>query len=81
VRLKKGDLIRWIIDHDMYAVSGSDVQPIKPVYAYGIIIDVSLNDSKNVVVCRLEKDGSTLIMHMIHDGFEIVSSTKDTEKP
>jgi len=81
VGLKKGDLIRWIIDHDVYAVSGSEVQPIKPVYAYGIIIDVSLNDSKNVVVCRLEKDGSTLMMHMIHDGFEIVSSTKDTEKP
>ena len=79
--LNKGDLIRWIDDYDLYAVSEDEVEPIQPIYAYGIIIEVSKNDPKNVVVCRLESDGPNLVLHMIHDGFELVSSSKATNSP
>lgn len=76
--LSKGDLIRWVDDYDMYAASEDEIQPIHPIYAYGIIIEVSKNDPKNVVVCRLESNGPNLVLHMIHDGFELVSSSKTT---
>ena len=79
--LKRGDLIRWVEDYDMYAASETEIQPIKPLYAYGIIIEVSKSDAKSVVVCKLKNDGSSIILHMIHDGFEIVSASNSEEKP
>jgi len=79
VGLKKGDLIRWVEDYDMYAASETEVQPIRPLYAYGIIIEVSKNDPKNVVVCKLKNDGTSIVLHMIHDGFELVSSSKNNK--
>ena len=77
--LNKGDLIRWVDDYDMYAASEHEVQPIRPIYAYGIIIEVSKNDPKNVVVCRLQNEGPNLVLHMIHDGFELVSSSENNK--
>ena len=65
----------------MYAASETEIQPIKPLYAYGIIIEVSKSDAKSVVVCKLKNDGSSIILHMIHDGFEIVSASNSEEKP
>ena len=75
--LKKGDLIRWIIDYNIYEAGEHEVLPINPVYAYGIIFEVSIQDPNNVVVCQIRKDGTLLMIHMIHDGFELVSSAKN----
>tara|TARA_R110001583_G_scaffold11785_2_gene52878 strand:- start:310 stop:543 length:234 start_codon:yes stop_codon:yes gene_type:complete len=77
VGLKKGDLIRWIIDYNVYEASEDEVLPIDPIYAYGIIFEVSVQDPNNVVVCQIREDGTLLMIHMIHDGFELVSSAKN----
>jgi len=74
VDLKKGDLIRWITEHDLFEVTEDEVFPIKPVYAYGIIFEVSKTDPNNVIVCQMRSDGTLLMIHMIHDGFEVISS-------
>lgn len=79
--IKKGDLIRWIVDYDIYEVDEDGVTPANPIYAYGIIMDVSSKDSKNAVVCKMKHDGSYIMLHMIHDGFEIISSSNEEEKP
>ena len=71
--LDPGDLIRWIDDYDVYEASGDVVTPIQPIYAYGIVVEVSKTDPKNVVVSRFSENGGLKILHMIHDGFEIVS--------
>ena len=64
--LGPGDLIRWIIDYDVYEASGDVVTPIQPIYAYGIVIEASKSDSKNVVVSQLSENGSLKMIHMIH---------------
>ena len=74
--LKKGDLIRWITQHDLYEVTEDEVFPIKPVYAYGIIFEVSDTDPDNVIVCQMRNDGTLLMIHMIHDRFELISSVE-----
>ncbi len=71
--LDPGDLIRWIDDYDVYEASGDVVTPIHPIYAYGIVVEVSKTDTKNVVVSRFCDNGTLEMLHMIHDGFEIVS--------
>ena len=71
--LDPGDLIRWIDDYDVYEASGDVVTPIQPIYAYGIVVEVSKTDPKNVVVSRFSDNGTLKMLHMIHDGFEIVS--------
>ena len=79
--IKKGDLIRWIVDYEIYEADGEQVTPASPIYAYGIIMDVSSQDSKNAVVCRLNNDGSHIILHLIHDGFEVISEAKTNKIP
>tara|TARA_B100000686_G_scaffold327017_1_gene385458 strand:- start:21 stop:254 length:234 start_codon:yes stop_codon:yes gene_type:complete len=76
VGLKKGDLIRWITHHDTFEVTEDEVFPIKPVYAYGIIFEVSDTDPHNVIVCQMKNDGTMLMIHMLHDGFELISSAE-----
>ena len=71
--LAPGDLIRWIDDYDVYEASGDVVTPIQPIYAYGIVIEVSSADPKNVVVSRFSDNGTLSMIHMIHDGFELIS--------
>tara|TARA_B100000131_G_scaffold311223_1_gene343826 strand:- start:4019 stop:4246 length:228 start_codon:yes stop_codon:yes gene_type:complete len=73
MKLDRGDLIRWIIDYDVYEASGDVVTPIQPIYAYGIVIEASKTDPKNVVVSQFSENGALRLIHMIHDGFEIVS--------
>lgn len=71
--LSPGDLVRWITDYRVFeAKNNGEVFPIDAVWAYGIIIEVSGSDPLSVVLVRL--DTSThQILHMIHDGFELVS--------
>jgi len=73
VTLGPGDLIRWIVDYDIYESNGDVVTPIQPVYAYGIVIEASKVDPKNVVVSQFSDNGALKMIHMIHDGFELVT--------
>ena len=56
--LDPGDLIRWIDDYDVYEASGDVVTPIQPIYAYGIVVEVSKTDPKNVIVSRFSDNGT-----------------------
>ena len=49
-----------------------EVFPVDAVWAYGIIIEVSNNDPMSVALVRLDTK-TYQILHMIHDGFEVVS--------
>ena len=71
--ISPGDLVKWIIDYRVYETSNNgETFPIDTVWAYGIVIEVSKSDPMSVMLVRL--DTSThQILHMIHDGFEVVS--------
>ena len=73
--IQRGDLVRWIIDYRVYEpLSGSDVFPVETLYAYGIVIEVSSNDPHNVVVaCFANCRNNWQILHMIYDGFEVLT--------
>ncbi len=72
-RLATGDLVRWITDYRVFeAKDDGEIFPVDAVWAYGIIIEVSANDPMSVVLVRLDTK-THQILHMIHDGFELVS--------
>lgn len=71
--LEPGDLVRWIIDYRVFeAREDGDLFPVDAVWATGIIIEVSSTDPLNVVVMRIDT-GTHKLMHMIHDGFIVIS--------
>lgn len=73
--LKKGQLVRWVVDYAVFEAydDSSKVKGIDPIYKYGIIMEVG-NDSQSVVVCCYEKEvAEWVILNMIHDNFEILS--------
>ena len=71
--LSPGDHVRWIVDYKVFeAQDNGEVFPIDAVWAYGIIIEVSNNDPMSVALVRLDTKPH-LFLHMIHDGFEVVS--------
>ena len=72
-RLETGDLVRWITDYRVFeAKDDGEIFPVDAVWAYGIIIEVSPSDPMSVVLVRLDTK-THQILHMIHDGFEVVS--------
>jgi len=72
-RLETGDLVRWITDYRVFeAKDNGEIFPVDAIWAYGIIIEVSPSDPMSVVLVRLDTK-SHQILHMIHDGFELVS--------
>lgn len=72
-RLETGDLVRWITDYRVFeAKDDGEIFPIDAVWAYGIIIEVSSCDPLSVVLVRLDTK-TYQMLHMIHDGFELVS--------
>ena len=75
VDIQRGDLVRWIIDYKVWEPpSGSDAFPVEPLYAYGIVIEVSFADPNNVVVaCFSNCHSNWQILHMIYDGFEVLT--------
>ena len=76
VKPKVGDLIRWIIDYAGFEAgpTSNDVRPFNPIYEYGIVLDVSSQDS-NAVIVSMMSCGQLHVLHMIQDGFEIVSTS------
>jgi len=72
-RLATGDLVRWITDYRVFeAKDDGEIFPVDAVWAYGIIIEVSSCDPLSVVLVRLDTKTHQML-HMIHDGFELVS--------
>ena len=70
--LKAGDLVRWIVDHEISHDQKTQNSKIRPIYARGIIVDVSSSDSNSVIIACFNNDG-LMIRHMLHDGFEVIS--------
>jgi len=81
VQLKRGDLVRWVIDHEVYEASGDVLRGISPNYRHGIIMEVSSKDANAVMVycydCKRKREGSWMILNMIHDDFEVLSGSSD----
>ena len=73
MELKRGDLVRWIVDHDIYESDGDSLKGISPNYKYGIIMEVSQIDPNAVIVFSYENGGKWEIFNFIHDDFEILS--------
>ena len=72
-KLATGDLVRWITDYRVFeAKDDGEIFPVDAVWAYGIILEVSPSDPMSVVLVRLDTK-THQILHMIHDGFELVS--------
>jgi hypothetical protein len=81
VGLKRGDLVRWIINHEVYEASGDVLTGVSPNYRHGIIMEVSGKDTNAVMVycydCKTKREGSWMILNMIHDDFEVLSGASD----
>ncbi len=77
--LKRGDLVRWIVDHDVYEADGNTLRGIKPNYRHGIIMEVSKKDGNAVIICCTDckKHGNWLILNLIHDEFEVLSEAQN----
>ncbi len=78
--LKRGDLVRWVTDWGIYAASPEGhIHGEFPQYSYGIIMEVSHKDPEAVVVYCYDgrhtfgEQDTWVILHMIHDEFELVS--------
>ena len=69
---KVGDLIRWIIDYNSFVADLEMVYPNEPIYEYGIIIEIANDDPYSVAVA-CNSNGRIDIIHMMIDGFEVVS--------
>jgi len=77
---KRGDLVRWVTDWGIYAASADGhVERDFPQYAYGVIMEVSSQDPEAIVVyCydskrQFSEQGTWVILHLVHDAFELVS--------
>jgi hypothetical protein len=69
---KVGDMIRWIVDYKSFVADEDMLYPHEPIYEYGIIIEIANDDPYSVAVA-CTNSGKIDIIHMIIDGFEIVS--------
>ena len=79
--IKRGDLVRWVSDHDMYEASGDVLIGVSPNYRHGIIIEVSVKDTNAVMVycydCNKKKESSWMILNMKLDELDILSGQSD----
>ena len=80
MKLKQGDLVRWVTDWGIYAASADGhIEREYPQYAYGVIMEVSHCDPDAVVVyCydskhEFAEQNAWVILHLIRDQFELVS--------
>jgi len=68
-----GDLVKWIVDYRVFeAQACGEIFPIQPIWAYGIILEISSEDPLSVILVRLDQ-GTHQVFHMIHDGFIVIS--------
>ena len=79
--IKRGDLIRWIVDHEIYEATGDVLVGVKPNYRHGIIMEVSHKDTDAMMVycydCKKRKENSWMILDRSQDEVEILSDTSN----
>jgi hypothetical protein len=77
VELKRGDLVRWITDHNIYESSGDVLTGVSPNYRHGIIMEVSVKNPGAVIVfcydCKKKREGTRMILDATQDRLEILS--------
>lgn len=77
MELKRGDLIRWVFDHDIYEAFDDVLRGLSPNYKHGITIEVSDVDTDAVMVfcydCGKKREGSWMILSVIDDRLEVLS--------
>ena len=75
--LKRGDLVRWVEDHEIYEASGDVLRGISPNYRHGIIMEVSTKDTDAVMVfcydCKKKREGNWMILDAGLDRLEVLS--------
>jgi len=77
MELKRGDLVRWVEDHEIYEASDDVLRGISPNYRHGIIMEVSIKDADAVMVycydCKKRWEGSWMILDLKQERFEVLS--------
>jgi len=73
--LKKGQLVRWVVDYEVFAAysDSSGVKGIGPIYKYGIVMEVGKGNKSIVVCCYEKEDAGWILLHLVHDKIEVVS--------
>jgi|TARA_B100000242_G_C42897382_1_gene416242 hypothetical protein len=78
MRVKNGDLIKWVSHHDTFKASPTDVVGISPIYRYGIVLDISRKKSTAIIAhCFDCKDSKLVILDTNYDFVEVISERKD----
>ena len=79
MELKRGDLIRWVIDHEVYEADVDVLRGIQPNYRHGIVMEISTKDANAVVVycydCKKKWEGDWMILNLKQEEFEVLSGT------
>ena len=69
-----GDLIRWVIDYNIYAAFDDGVVGYNPTYGHGIIVEISNADATTAAVfCFDCPDGNWKIINLVVDEVEVLS--------
>ena len=81
MELIQGNLVRWILDHNVYEASGDVLVGVSPNYRYGIIMEVSTIDPNSAMVycynCKKRGEGNWVILNALYDKFEILSGASN----
>ncbi|HHZ95959.1 MAG TPA: hypothetical protein EYN67_10490 [Flavobacteriales bacterium] len=81
MEFKRGNLIRWVVDHNAYEASDDVLRGISPNYRHGIVMEVSNKDPTAVMVfcydCKKKREGNWMILDAAHDRLEILSGESD----
>lgn len=76
--VKQGDLIKWVVYHDTFEASPSEVKGISPVHRYGIVLEVSHMKTTAIIAhCFDCKDSRLVILDTNYDFVEIISGVKN----
>ncbi len=79
--LKRGALIRWVEDYNIYAAYDDGLIGYDPTYRHGIVIEVAhLDKNKVAVYCYdCKSEGNWLILDLVLDELEVLSGDKLNE--
>tara|TARA_Y100000310_G_scaffold29428_1_gene27899 strand:- start:2266 stop:2487 length:222 start_codon:yes stop_codon:yes gene_type:complete len=72
--LKKGQLIRWIVDYAGFQADEERViKGIDPIYKYGIVMEMGSDNKGVVVYCYEKTDIKWTLLYLINDKIEVLS--------
>jgi|TARA_R110001583_G_scaffold96407_8_gene240643 hypothetical protein len=78
VRFHKGDYVRWVTGHSVYEAYEDRIVGAKPIYRYGIIIEVSEVDPRAIIVhsALYNHNPKLVILSEEMDEIEVLSSVR-----